>query len=105
MEKSSDGSIDAKVPVLQQIASDASAKVEVKKGGNNSIVFEGEDFLTFAFSCVRLELNPDTGVLGVGLTVITRESKTPGAAPEEVEVPQPVELDDDLFEPGLLEWD
>ncbi|GAB4261014.1 MAG: hypothetical protein Kow0027_28530 [Saprospiraceae bacterium] len=105
VEKSSDGSIDAKVPVLQQIASDASAKVSVKKGGNNSIIFEGEDFLTFAFSCVRLELNPDTGVLGVGLTVITRESKTPGAAPEEVEVPQPVELDDDLFEPGLLEWD
>ena len=105
VEKSTDGNFEGKIPALQQIASDANAKVAVKKGGSNAIVFEGEDFLTFAFSCVKLELDPNTGSLSVGLTVVTRESKTPGAPPEEIQVPQPVELDDDLYEPGLLEWD
>lgn len=105
VEKSTSGNIEAKVPVLQQIASDASAKVNIKKGSDNSIVFEGEDFLTFAFSCVKLNLDSATGALSVGLTMITRESKIPNAAPEKLEVPQPVELDDDLYEPGLLDWD
>lgn len=105
VEKSLNGNAEANIPVLQQIASDASAKVEIKKGGKNSIVFEGKDFLTFAFSCVKLELDPANGKLGVGLTVVTRESKTPGAGTEEVKVPKAVELDDDLFEPGLLDWD
>lgn len=103
-EKTADGTVEAKVPLLQEIASDAHAKVEIKKKGGNSIVFEGEDFLTFAFTCIQLKVDPDSGQLGIGITVIAQEAKA-GESPQDVGTPMPVELDDDLYEPGMLEWD
>ncbi|GIV31582.1 MAG: hypothetical protein KatS3mg029_0933 [Saprospiraceae bacterium] len=101
VEKSAGAGIEAKLPILEQLASKASSSVKVERKSHDTIAFSGAEWLTFAFSCVKLELDPATGRLGVGLTVLTRES-TGG---EPVEEPQPVELDDDLFEPGLLEWD
>ncbi len=101
IERSGGVDFNVDVPAIQGILTDTNAKVSAKKTGNNSIAFEGADFLTFAFSCVKLELNPRTGALGVGVTVATRNAKTGKME----EVPAPVELDDDYFEPGLLEWD
>ena len=101
--KSKDNGGNIEVPAIQEIVNEAKLDVKVKSDSKNSITFEGDHFLTFAFTCVKLELNPTTGALAVGTTVITRESKKGGV--EKVEVPQPVELDDDFFEPGMLEWD
>ncbi|MFQ5445539.1 MAG: hypothetical protein ACE5FF_01285 [Saprospiraceae bacterium] len=106
VEKTKDNSFEVEAPTFQEIIDEANLKLKVKSSSKNSITFEGEDFLTFAFSCVKLELDQQTGALGVGLSVVTREVATPdGTKMTEVEEPQPIELDDDLFEPGLLEWD
>ena len=102
--KKRDNSGDIEIPAIQQIVNEANAKVKVTGTSSDSIAFEGPDFLTFAFTCVRLELDQTTGDLSVGTTVVTRAAAK-GAGTETVDVPMVVELDDDEFEPGLLEWD
>lgn len=102
--KTRDNQGKIEVPAIEEIINEAKLDVKVKGNSNNSIVFEGADFLTFAFTCVKLDIQPSTGALAVGMTVVTRESKS-GKGTEQVKVPQPVELDDDFFEPGMLEWD
>lgn len=96
------GSIE--VPAIQQIIEEAKLGVKVKSESKDTIAFEGPEFLTFAFTAVKLEVDLTTGDLAVGTTVVTRQSAT-GEGLEKVAVPETVELDDDQFEPGLLEWD
>lgn len=91
-------------PTIQQIIDKANLEIKVKAESNNSISFEGSEYLTFAFSCVKLNIDPDTGALYVGSAVTTKES-TRGESAGADQSPQPVELDDDVFEPGMLEWD
>ncbi len=101
-ESSTDAGFEAQIPAIQQIVNEANAKVQVKKENKNSITFEGADSLTFAFSCVKLEVNPATGALTVGTTVVTRSTEQ-GVV--EVEEPEPVELDENVENAGMLEWD
>jgi hypothetical protein len=101
VEKTRDDGFNVEAPAIQQILNEAKVDVKAKSNSKNSIAFEGNDYLTFAFTCVKLEVDPQTGALGVGATVVTKEGKTV----KKSETPEPVELDDDLFEPGMLEWD
>ncbi len=103
VEKSNEREFSLELPQIEKVLEEANAGVKAKVQNGRSLTFEGEEFLTFAFSCIRLELDSRTGKLGVGTTVVTRESA--GGKIEKVEEPEPVELDDDLFEPGMLEWD
>ena len=106
VEKSKDNNFEVQAPTFQEIIDDAQLKVAVKSSSKNSITFEGEDYLTFAFSCVKLELDQHSGALSVGLSVVTKEVATPrGMEKKEVSEPQPYDIDEELFEPGLLEWD
>lgn len=103
VDKSASGDFDIQLPEIEGIVKDANAKVNVAKTGKNSITFEGEDFLTFAFSCIQLQVM-DGGSLGVGMSFLTRD-----ADGNETEVfedePSHVELDDDLFNPGMMTFD
>jgi hypothetical protein len=106
VEKSKNGNLSAEIPAIQQIVNEAKAGVDVKSSSTNSISFQGKDFLTFAFSCVKLELNPLSGALAVGTTVVTRKVTTAkGTEVKEVEEAESVQLDRKPGEPGLLEWD
>ncbi|WP_128547034.1 gasdermin [Larkinella soli] len=80
----------------------AKAKTDLKRVSSekSSILFEGEDYLTFAFSCVRLQADPATGAIQIREAVDVRG--TGDAGPEAAPY---VELDEDEFEPGLLSWD
>ncbi|MEY3052948.1 MAG: hypothetical protein RLY31_2733 [Bacteroidota bacterium] len=104
---SGSGERSISLPEIQQIVTDANSAVSVSGNSNNSIAFEGPEFLTFAFSCVLLQVDPDSGLLTVG-TAVSVDTKPIGTTPgyESAAVPpEPVDLDDDLFEPGLLDWD
>jgi hypothetical protein len=102
--KTKDNGGNIEVPAIKEIIDKAKLGVKVKADSKDTIEFEGNEFLTFAFTCVKIEVDKKTGELSVGTTVITRQSAT-GEGVEKVEVPKTVELDDDEFEPGLLEWD
>lgn len=97
IEKVQEQEFDASLPALQPYIADASAKVDVAVKDGRSITFEGDTFLTFAFSCLLLEVDPQTGAIAIGETV---RSRSAGQAPERT--PYAV-LDEDEFEPGLIE--
>ena len=101
--KTRDNGGKIEIPAIQEIIDEAKLGVKVKANSKDTIEFEGPDFLTFAFTCVKLEVDQNTGDIAVGTTVITRQTAT-GKGVEKVKVPKTVELDDDEFEPGLLEW-
>ncbi len=98
IENARENEFDASMPALQSYVADVDAKVKVDIKQGKSVTFQGADYLAFAFTCVKLELDKQSGSLGVGETVITKgggeTEKTPYA-----------ELDDDAYEPGMLEWD
>lgn len=83
----------------------ANAKLGVKASQHQakSIEFEGPENLTFAFSCVELEIDPVTGILSLGLPVGLESTR--GAGEPETVQPNYVDLDDDPATPGFLELD
>ena len=98
IEKGNEHEIEASLPQLQQQIADLDAKVKIEIKDNRSITFKGEEYLTFAFACVALKLNKETGGLQIGETVLTKGSG-------EVEQTPYSMIDDDEFEPGMLEWE
>ncbi|RMG88660.1 MAG: hypothetical protein D6714_00335 [Bacteroidetes bacterium] len=103
VERASGADFEIKLPEIEAVLEDASAKVQVKKGSKNSLSFEGDAFLTFAFCVIQLSVD-EAGKLRVGTVFKTRS-----ADGKEIEVveeePTHVLLDDNDFEPGLLVFD
>ncbi|CCH54209.1 hypothetical protein BN8_03357 [Fibrisoma limi BUZ 3] len=97
-ESAGEGSLEAGVPALHDYL--AKAKTNLKRVVNtkSSITFEGNQLLTFAFSCVRLDVDPATGALQIMEAVTLRGDGTQESQPRIV-------LDNDLNEPGLLVFD
>lgn len=103
VDKTNDANFELDLPEIESILENAKAKVNVKKSSKNSITFEGEDYLTFAFSCIQLQVM-DSGTLGVGMSFLTRDADGNETEVYEDE-PSHVELDENLFEPGMLVFD
>ena len=101
IEKANESEFEAAIPELQKLLS-VDAKVKIDTKTNRSISFEGEEFLTFAFACVKLELDQQSGLMQIGETIITRQLK----GDEEVKIQSPYAMiDEDEFEPGMIEWE
>lgn len=97
IEKVNENEFDASLPELQPYLADVDAKVKVDIQSGKSITFEGEAYLTFAFSCLLLEMDRETGALAIGETV-----RSKGVRGEQEATSYAV-LDEDDFEPGLIE--
>lgn len=97
IEKTRDQDFNASMPALQAYIADVDAKVKIKMEDGRSITFTGDEYLTFAFTCVMMEMDKQTGALKIGESVITKGG-TSQASPY-------VEMDDDEFEPGMFDWD
>ncbi len=97
IEKTNDIEFDASLPELQPYLADVDAKVKVNTQSSKSITFEGEDYLTFAFSCLLLEMDQQSGALAIGETV-----RSKGAGGQEEATPYAT-IDEDVFEPGMVE--
>lgn len=93
------------LPTIQQLVSDASAKVTVSSSASSEVSFTGEERLTFAFTCLEVSLDDNGRMLGLAgsgaRTVIQglAGSSAAGSAPQPV---TGVLLSD---EPGLLDLD
>lgn len=95
-----------KLDALQSAIASADLKVKVEKHQENSIVFQGEEALTFAFSCIRVTMDPQTGALSLGEAVEVRAAR--GERGLEKRSPPKKEyvlLDEDAMAPGFLSWD
>jgi hypothetical protein len=91
------------LPAIQQLVSDASAKVTVSSSASSEVSFTGEERLTFAFTCLEVSLdasNRIVGLAGSGARTVIQGLAGSSAASA---APQPVTgvlLSDD---PGLLD--
>jgi hypothetical protein len=106
-EKSTDGSLDINLEALQAYITGANLKVKASKKQGDTIVFEGEEQLTFAFSCVRVIVEAGTGRLGLGETINPRSGRG-GEYESAREVTAPVEyaeLDEDARRPGFFSFE
>lgn len=97
-ESGREDAFDVNVPLVEKYITDAKLNVKVEKNSKSSISFEGEEALTFAFSCVRVLFDPATGALSLMETVNPKRDTDPDAPP----VVQKMVLDDDLYEPAML---
>lgn len=100
-ESGGEGSLEAGLPALHDYV--ANVKTNLKRVSNtkSSMTFEGDQALTFAFSCVRLGFDPTTGALQVLESTDVRSR----GVNESSESQPHVLLDDDVQEPGLLTFD
>jgi hypothetical protein len=98
IEKANEHELEGSLPALQQQIADMDAKVKVDIKSNRSITFEGDEDLTFAFACVKLELDKQSGALQIGETVLTKGGG-------KVEKSPYTPIDEDEFEPGMIEWE
>lgn len=90
---------------LEAAIASAQLNVRVKKHQESSIIFQGETPLTFAFTCIRVYVDGQTGALTLGESVEVRAARE-ARGPESVPPPQEyVQLDDDAITPGFLSWD
>jgi hypothetical protein len=98
-EESSGGNLSAGIPAIQQYIADLDVKVKLSSATASAITFTGDEYLTFAFSCVRLDFDPETGKLSL-LEAVNKAYKgeASGVAGHEL-------LDDNAFRPGMLSWD
>ncbi len=91
---------------LQASIASANLDVKVQKHQENSIVFKGETPLTFAFSCIRVYVDPQTGQLTLGESVEVRRAREAVSGVESTPPPPEfVQLDDDPLTPGFLSLD
>jgi len=105
VEKSSNSDFAVDVPLIQEAIADAKAGVKVSSTGSNTITFEGEQYLTFAFTCVEMHLDPQSGkIIAIGKSINhlpVRSAKSPEEVQQEVE-PSTVKLTES---PEMLSWD
>ncbi len=101
VERFKDASAGIEVEGLEKLV-DAQAKLEKVTHQGNTFTFDGKRFLTFAFACVELFLDPNTGILTVGEERIWRKSAATGEP--EVEHIEEVNLVSEE-QPAMLSWD
>jgi hypothetical protein len=94
VEKANETELEASLATWQTQFADVDAKVKVDVKNNKSISFEGENYLTFAFACVKLTMDEE-GNLQVGETILTKDGNK--------ETRTYAVLDEDEFEPGMIE--
>jgi hypothetical protein len=97
-EKGRDDAFDVGLPLIQEYISDLGLKVKVKSDTRKSITFEGEEYLSFAFSCVRLEFDAETGAIKIR-EVLSRGAESIAVAPERTLI------DENAHRIGMLTWD
>lgn len=62
----SESAVDIDVPAISKILGETHATVKVTPKSKNEVQFEGPEQLTFAFSCLEIMIDPDTGKFSRG---------------------------------------
>lgn len=104
LESGRDDAFEEGVPAIEKFIADANLNVKVQSSHKKSITFQGENPLTFAFSCVRVAFEPETGAISL-MEEVNPRTRGLESVDELPDVPLVATLDEDKFEPGLLSWD
>jgi hypothetical protein len=64
-QRSNSKSARVDLPTIQQLVSDASAKVQLSSSTSSEVSFTGEERLTFAFTCLEASLDANARIVGL----------------------------------------
>lgn len=105
VERTKDTDVKVDIPLINEAIAEANAGLKVSSFNETDITFEGNAFLTFAFSCVELHLDPKTGkIIAIGKSVNhlpVHSTKSPEEVKQEV-IPETTQLTET---PKMLSWD
>lgn len=107
VDKTSSQSFKLDVPAIQTIVSQANVEVKVSTASGYDLVFQGDKWMAFAFSCIRLYLDEngtitamppeaDVPVLSKKLQAIQKPEHLIIYSPDRVMLPT---------KPGMRSWD
>ena len=108
---SSDAGADINIPAIEGYIAEANVNVNVNKKQANEVAFTGAQPLTFAFACVEIDIDPNTGKFSRGdwlknirtaknMSAITEEE----VSKEDWNTHSKLQLDENEANPLMLEF-
>ncbi|GAA4271505.1 hypothetical protein U6A24_13040 [Aquimarina gracilis] len=93
------------IPLIQQYLANIDTNLTVEKVSENEIKFKGETPLTYAFTCVEITIDPETGKFSRGQWLDNiRSAQAPGfGGTETVDIPKLL-LDENQANPLLIDF-
>lgn len=62
----SDSAVNIDIPAIAQAVANVNASLKVQRTSENEVKFEGPSDMTFAFSCLEIKIDPNTGKFSRG---------------------------------------
>ncbi len=93
------------IPLIQKYLANIDTKLTVEKVSENEVKFKGETPLTYAFTCVEINIDPETGKFSRGQWLDNiRSAQAPGKTETEtIEIPK-LMLDENQANPLLIDF-
>ncbi len=95
------------IPLIQEYLANLDTKLTIEKISDNEIKFKGDTPLTYAFTCVEINIDPTTGKFSRGQWLdnirSVKGSTTTSTATEQLEIPKLL-LDDNQANPLLIDF-
>ncbi len=93
------------IPLIQKYVANVDTKLSVEKVNENEVKFKGDTPLTYAFTCVEIDIDPETGKFSRGhwLDNIRSVRSDSGADKNKIEIPKYM-LDHNQANPLLIDF-
>lgn len=92
------------IPLIQNYVANIDTSLKVEKVTENEVKFQGDTPLTYAFTCIELNIDPETGKFSRGQWLDNiRSAKSEGLGSSQVQIPHYV-FDENQANPLLLEF-
>ncbi len=103
--KSNETHAEINIPLIQEYLSNIDTKLTIEKVSENEVKFKGDTPLTYAFTCVEINIDPETGKFSRGqwLDNIRSFNGTSVSGTEQIKIPKFM-LDDNQANPLLIDF-
>lgn len=96
------GSLNIDLPLIEKYIADANLDVSFSNDKKNSVSLSDGTPRSFAFSCGKLEVDPATATLSI-VKLFSPKAVDGEVSPEQEELAYKALMDDDNFEPAMLD--
>ncbi len=101
--KENNSNADINIPLIEGYLGNIDTGLSLEKISENEITFKGSTPLTYAFTCVEINIDPETGKFSRGKWLDNiRSAKSINGTPRGIEIPKLI-LDENYANPLLIE--
>ncbi|KZS42507.1 hypothetical protein AWE51_03430 [Aquimarina aggregata] len=103
--KDNETSAEINIPLIQDYLGNVETGLTIEKVSENEVKFKGETPLTYAFTCVEINIDPETGKFSRGqwLDTIRSVNSKPLSDVKQIKIPKLI-LDENQANPLLIEF-